>query len=259
MPSAAVNEYISRRYDRWHDYSKYQAGRAGTPDEAGDILNEVMMSLLQKDPRELDRLLSRDKKSYSHPDQVYTELDFFVLKMIELNATSKTSPWRHKNKGLPTDENVSFGPSNFGYRDPDEEDPVDELFTPAEDPEEPEPEDPVDTLLERWNRAREILRSLNIPAEQKQIFAWKVFAGNPLSSWPGPESYTSTCNCFNQVKKKVAYLAQLGEEDQVQRLAVRLLKASINERNENLRNQDIRIRRLASALLSVKPVLQGVA
>jgi hypothetical protein len=61
------------------------------------------------------------------------------------------------------------------------------------------------------------------------------------------------------VKEKVMYLAQLGEEDQVRKLSLRLLKAVINERNEELRNRDIRIRRLASALLSVKPVLQGVA
>ena len=258
MPSQRINEYVSQRYDRWADYARYQADRAGIPGDAGDILNETMLSLLQKPSQKLTALLSREKKSYAHPDQVYTELDFFVLKMIELNATSKTSPWRHKNKGLPTDENVTFAPS-FGYQDPDQEEHIDALFTLVEDPEESDEVDPVDTKLERWNKTREILDSLNVPEEHKQIFSWKFFADNPLSSWPGPESYTITCSYFNRVKEKVAYLARLGDEDQVRKLSLRLLKAAINERNEELRNKDTRIRNFVSAILAVRPVLQGVA
>mgnify|MGYP000120361103 CR=1 FL=1 len=77
MASEAVNNYITKRYERWLDYSLYHCGLAGIPDEATDVLNEVICSLLQKKNRLLDKLLETRKNGY-------TELDFFVLKMIKL-------------------------------------------------------------------------------------------------------------------------------------------------------------------------------
>lgn len=51
MASKAVNNYITKRYERWLDYSLYHCGLAGIPDEATDVLNEVICSLLQKKNR----------------------------------------------------------------------------------------------------------------------------------------------------------------------------------------------------------------
>lgn len=48
MASEAVNNYITKRYERWLDYSLYHCGLAGISDEATDVLNEVICSLLQK-------------------------------------------------------------------------------------------------------------------------------------------------------------------------------------------------------------------
>jgi hypothetical protein len=47
------------------------------------------LSLLQKSDTMLRQLLSVKKKDY-------TDLDFFVLKMIKLNITSSTSPYQSK-------------------------------------------------------------------------------------------------------------------------------------------------------------------
>lgn len=55
MASEAVNNYITKRYERWLDYSLYHCGLAGISDEATDVLNEVICSLLQKKSRLLDR------------------------------------------------------------------------------------------------------------------------------------------------------------------------------------------------------------
>ena len=41
MASKAVNNYITKRYERWLDYSLYHCGLASIPDEATDVLNEV--------------------------------------------------------------------------------------------------------------------------------------------------------------------------------------------------------------------------
>jgi hypothetical protein len=38
----------------------------------------------------------------------YTELDWYILQMIKLNVTSDTSPYRHKYKPIPVDENVDW-------------------------------------------------------------------------------------------------------------------------------------------------------
>ena len=79
----------------------YHCGLAGIPDEATDVLNEVICSLLQKKNRLLDKLLETRKNGY-------TELDFFVLKMIKLNASSPTSQYRSRYKPLPADDNVDY-------------------------------------------------------------------------------------------------------------------------------------------------------
>ena len=42
MASALVEKYIGRRYERWLDYAVYHCGLAGIPDEANDVLNEVL-------------------------------------------------------------------------------------------------------------------------------------------------------------------------------------------------------------------------
>ena len=57
MASEAVNNYITKRYERWLDYSLYHCGRAGISDDATDVLNEVICSLLQKKSRLLDKFL----------------------------------------------------------------------------------------------------------------------------------------------------------------------------------------------------------
>ena len=61
MASALVEKYIGRRYERWLDYAVYHCGLASIPDEANDVLNEVLCSLLQKDDAKLQQLLSAKK------------------------------------------------------------------------------------------------------------------------------------------------------------------------------------------------------
>lgn len=107
-----INEYITKRYDRWLDYAEYHCSHAGIPDEANDVLNEVLCSLLAKDQTFITRLLHSKKNGY-------TELDFFVLRMIKLNACSPTSPYQSRYKGIPTDENVDY--SRIELADEDEE------------------------------------------------------------------------------------------------------------------------------------------
>jgi len=83
MASTAIDDYITKCYTRWLDYARYHASLASIPDQAEDVLNEVLVSLLEKKVSKLTSLLNEKK------DQ-YTGLDFYVLRMIKLNAHSKT-------------------------------------------------------------------------------------------------------------------------------------------------------------------------
>ena len=83
------------------DYAKYHCSLAGMSSEAIDVLNEVMCMLLQKPLEHLSRLMEAKQGKY-------TELDWYILQMIKLNVTSDTSPYRHKYKPIPVDENVDW-------------------------------------------------------------------------------------------------------------------------------------------------------
>lgn len=238
MSRESVENYINHRYDRYLDYSSYHAALAGIPDESGDILNTVLLSLLKKDPEHLQGLLDKKK-------QGYTELDFFILRMIKLNSHSMTSPYRHKTKNPPIDANVT----------PMDLDIIDEM------------EDQVDhsgKSLQLWSKVREILGSLDIPARDKEMFSWKFFADNSMLSWPGEESYSTVCTTCNRVMDLIMGIAapanagvialpvltSTNDMHQLQRFAVRFIKAGMNLQREETR----KIERLAVRLLHVRAI-----
>ncbi len=180
MASEALNKYIEKRYDRWLDYAKYHCSLAGMTDEAIDVLNEVMCMLLQKSPEYLSRLIEAKQGKY-------TELDFYILQMIKLNVTSDTSPYRHKYKPIPVNENVDWRRLNI----------IDE---------QEEESDKNEYIRERLQEVREILDSLDISEKAVKIFTWKFFAGESFADWPGPESrkelYETYKSVFNTVMDK---------------------------------------------------------
>ena len=175
MASEAVNNYITKRYERWLDYSLYHCGLAGIPDEATDVLNEVICSLLQKKNRLLDKLLETRKNGY-------TELDFFVLKMIKLNASSPTSQYRSRYKPLPARLDI--------------EDSSDE------------PEDRNAEILEKLHLVRETFESLDLGTVAARVFEFHFFQDGNFSEWEGPETLKQLYEIYNGVqeliRKKIA-------------------------------------------------------
>lgn len=181
MSSTAVNNYIAKRYDRWLDYASYHCGLVGISDEAHDVLNEVLFSLLQKSDRLLEKLLSTKKNGY-------TELDFFVLRMIKLNVTSPTSPYQSKYKRIPADDNADYSRMDI------EDVPDNEIDTPG-------------ITLERMHQVREVFESLDLSPLAKRVFEFHFFQDNNFSEWVGPESQKQLYEIYNGVqeliKKKV--------------------------------------------------------
>ena len=181
MISQKIERYITKRYDRWLDYAVYHCTHAGIADEAIDVLNEVLLSLVRKENAELERLFDAKKNGY-------TELDFFVLRMIKLNATSDTSPYRSKYKPMPIDANVD-------YNRLDIEDTSEEAI------------DGSSIIVERFHLVRETLNELDLSPKAKRIFEFKFFEDGNFSEWEGVETLKQLYEVYNGVleliKKKI--------------------------------------------------------
>lgn len=178
MGRDAMNDYIKKRYNSWLDYSKYQCRLAGITEEAIDVLNEVLCMLLEKPKHTVLHLLNS-------PHDKYTELDFYVLKMIKLNVTSPTSPYQHKYKPIPKDDNVDWQHLNV----------VDET--------EVDEEDKSSYIRNRLQEIRDTLSELNLSEKAVKVFTWKFFAGESFSDWPGPEGRKELYTVYKRVFKAI--------------------------------------------------------
>ena len=175
-----IEKYITQKYERWLDYSIYHCTHSGIGDEAVDVLNEVLCQLLEKSE---DFILSLLRKKSG----IYSELDFYVLRMIKINATSDTSPYKYKYKSLPMDDNVDYQALEI-------EDMVyEEIDTPAK-------------IIEQTSIIRQALEELNINKRSKQIFEYRFF-GETFKDWSGKESrkelYETYQNVLNLIKEKL--------------------------------------------------------
>ena len=75
MQSENLNNYITKRYNRWLDYAMYHCRRSGLNLEPAEVLNDVLCQLLQRNPVKLERLLNERRDKYSR-------LDYLVLRVI---------------------------------------------------------------------------------------------------------------------------------------------------------------------------------
>lgn len=173
MASKIIENYITKRYDRWLDYAAYHCGLNGMPEEAMDVLNEVLCSLLTKDNRMLEQLLQQKKNGY-------TELDFFVLRMIKLNATSDTSSYRSKYRPMPVDRNVDY------------------TRIEIEDMQDTQEDTPT-SIFNRFEVVREVIDELDLSPLAFKIFEYRFFCDESFSDWEGPESLKQLYEVYNGV------------------------------------------------------------
>lgn len=170
-----LNNYIEKRYDRWLDYAKYHCQLKRMGGEEYDVLNEVLVSLLQKSHDKLVKLMNTPRDGYS-------ELDWFVLAMINRNITSPSSPWQQKRACRNIDRNIDY--SKIRKTDLEEEE-----------------EDRAQMILNKMRRVREVLGKLNISKKAEKIFAFKFFDGEPFSAWEGKEDEAYLYKTYNRVEE----------------------------------------------------------
>ncbi|MEI7526387.1 MAG: hypothetical protein WCJ95_18715 [Mariniphaga sp.] len=174
IPGESAISYIEKRYDRLLDYAKFHSDKAGIPDEATDLLNEVLLDVLQKDRELLDGLYSIEKGQYR-------ELDFYLLGLIKINAHSLQGPfrWKYRNANIDTGVNVQRLKI------------VDDL-----------PDDEVDKseiLLKEFRLVNWVFRGLDLNDLEKSVFEWYFINNEPFTEWTGPEKKGKLYKVYNQV------------------------------------------------------------
>lgn len=177
MATEAINNYITKRYERWLDYSRYHCGKAGIPYEASDVLNETLYSLLQKPDSLLTDLLSMKNGNQ-------TGLDYFVLKMIKRNVLSPTSQYQNKYKPFPTDENTDYTRLEI------------EEFSD-------EPNDRSAEVLAKFRKVREIFENLNLSPLAARVFEFHFFQDRSFREWKGKETRKQLYAIYNGVHELI--------------------------------------------------------
>lgn len=173
MKNKEIEKYINKRYERWLDYAIYHCTHAGIPDDASDVLNEVLCYLIQKPEDKLNSLFNSKKGSY-------TELDFFVLRMIKFNAISDTAPYRAKFKPIPKDENIDY------------------MALEIEDLPDIE-NDKSDEILTKVRVVRELYSTLDLSDKARRIFEYRFFHNENFKDWSGNESTKELYDTYNKV------------------------------------------------------------
>lgn len=172
MSNSLIDQYINKRYDRWLDYAKYHAALQGMEDESRDILNEVLLSVLQKDDKSLMDMYEKRKGGYS-------ELDFFILRLIKLNATSMTSPYRSKYKNFQRDYNIECKSISTNVEYENVEACLKLSIDFIEDTDEGY--DKAAITLNRMNAIRLIFDNIKLDPWDKGVFEYRFFHGYSFS------------------------------------------------------------------------------
>lgn len=88
-----LNKYIEFRYPNWLDYARHMARVHNFIGWENDLLNEIIIELLKKDADKLKGMLARKTRKIVNGVHT-TEIDKFVLKMMNTNAFSPVAPFR---------------------------------------------------------------------------------------------------------------------------------------------------------------------
>lgn len=170
MASEKVNNYISKAYNRWLDYSNFQCQRAKLHDQAGDVLNEAILYLLKKEDAFLDDLLTQIKGKY-------TGLDAFMLSIIYNFANLPKAPYRWKYCRQRIDENADLSQCKNEDTEYDE-DKINEV-------------DYIQVI--------EIIEDSDLSDFGKKVFMWKFLDRKKLIDWDGEETQKEVYATYDKV------------------------------------------------------------
>lgn len=184
LPNETIRDYITIRYERWLDYARYKCSKAGIEGEENDVLHVVLCDILQKDEQLLMKLILTKKVQKS---KIFSELDFFILKALDLNITSETSPYRYKNKCIPR-ANVELNRLKIV------DETVPEFDMPAQ-------------ILKEMRLINWVLKGLDLTESERRVFEFKFLHGNSLcGDWHGPETIKQRYHIYNEIESTIHHI-----------------------------------------------------
>lgn len=179
--TTSIDIYIASKYKYWLKYSQYYCELCGIGDEYEDVLNEVLLSLLQKPEEKVNHLLSSKKGQY-------TELYFYVLRMIKLNASSQTSPYQNKYKAIPFDSSINY--TELEISDVPYDDELENEY-----------------LIDRIHKIRDIINRIGLSEKQIALLEFRFFQSGEFKDWKGTESikelYDQYSKIMDVIKRKI--------------------------------------------------------
>jgi len=89
---------MSFRYRNWLDYAEHMSRRHHFESWAEDLLNDVIEDILNKPTEKINGMLSRKTKKIVNGVPT-TELDKFILAVLNRNASSPLAPFRKNTLG----------------------------------------------------------------------------------------------------------------------------------------------------------------
>ena len=211
-----IRDYISIRYERWLDYSKYKCSIQKMDEFAVDLLDEVLLNLLQRDEQFLLKLYNK-KKVQSGKN--YTELDFFILRAIDLNSISDNAPFRWKNRPIPTNREVKLERMKV----------IDEQYFEVDRPGE---------ILKQMRLVRWIFTGLDLTEFEKAVFEHRFINDESFTDWPGPETYRKLNSTYNQIIATIHHILYYLDLTKV------IPKGELTGRKSELADQFIRAHRV---------------
>lgn len=175
VPGDSMISYVGKRYDRFLEYSTFHCSRAGIPDEAIDLLHEVIIQLSKKDEDYLLRLCRTPSKCGR-----YKELDVLILRMIEINAHSLQAPYRWKAMNAKIDTNVDIQRLKI----------IEEQLVEV---------DKSEVLLKEFRLVNWVFRGLELNDLERAVFEYRFINNELLSEWSGSEAQGKLYKVYNSV------------------------------------------------------------
>lgn len=216
LPKERIRDYISIRYERWLDYARYKCSKSSMEGEENDVLDEVLLNILQRDEQLLMKLF-RAKKV--HKGKEYTELDFFILKALDLNITSETSPYRYKNKCIPR-ANVELNKLKI----------IDETNTEF---------DKSAQVLKEVRLITWVLKGLDLTDTERRVFDHRFLHGNSLcGEWDGSETRKQRYRIYKEVETTIHHVLFFYGMTKV------VPKGELNDRQSELADRFVRTHRI---------------
>jgi hypothetical protein len=179
-----VRDYINNRYEYWHDYAKYHCEKAGMQDESRDVLNETLCDLLEKKADLIDDLYKKKRGTN-------TELDYYVLRVMKLSITSKTSAYQYKYNRFKTDRNSEI--NDFDVLDDD----MDE-----------------DLVEFRTSEIKRVFDNLPLTGKEKDVFSYRYFEDKRITEWTGKESTLELYTICKDVRSAILIILKKDSKKQ---------------------------------------------